>query len=292
MGCRWFFFFQAEDGIRDLVRSRGLGDVYKRQTFAARSVEDILSSLYERETLKYDNLRDIDYQSATLRTRLFEIQRWRLGLNPQMERVRFQVEQELASLEGEKRKEHVECWRDVTRLKGDLRDALRARGDAGASSKIDEWWSYCATNDRSRTSTSMTMTAAVAWVSDDHARTIGDPRADDPGLRDIRKLITEGQTLHLIGDVTDGGSRFAPLVGALTAEVAHVARRVATESGGRLDPPLTMVLDEAGISITPGTAFGQQGEGYVRISLGADTDRIREGLERLKKLDLRAPVNA
>ena len=35
MLCRvrgfFFFFFQAEDGIRDLVRSRGLGDVYKRQ---------------------------------------------------------------------------------------------------------------------------------------------------------------------------------------------------------------------------------------------------------------------
>ena len=29
--CSCFFFFQAEDGIRDLVRSRGLGDVYKRQ---------------------------------------------------------------------------------------------------------------------------------------------------------------------------------------------------------------------------------------------------------------------
>ena len=28
-----FFFFQAEDGIRDLVRSRGLGDVYKRQAY-------------------------------------------------------------------------------------------------------------------------------------------------------------------------------------------------------------------------------------------------------------------
>ena len=28
------FFFQAEDGIRDLVRSRGLGDVYKRQVQA------------------------------------------------------------------------------------------------------------------------------------------------------------------------------------------------------------------------------------------------------------------
>ena len=30
VGC--VFFFQAEDGIRYLVRSRGLGDVYKRQT--------------------------------------------------------------------------------------------------------------------------------------------------------------------------------------------------------------------------------------------------------------------
>ena len=29
----FFFFFQAEDGIRDLVRSRGLGDVYKRQGY-------------------------------------------------------------------------------------------------------------------------------------------------------------------------------------------------------------------------------------------------------------------
>ena len=33
--CFLFFFFQAEDGIRDLVGSRGLGDVYKRQAFAS-----------------------------------------------------------------------------------------------------------------------------------------------------------------------------------------------------------------------------------------------------------------
>ena len=33
-----FFFFQAEDGIRDLVRSRGLGDVYKRQLIIISSV--------------------------------------------------------------------------------------------------------------------------------------------------------------------------------------------------------------------------------------------------------------
>ncbi len=30
------FFFQAEDGIRDVERSRGLGDVYKRQCKTTR----------------------------------------------------------------------------------------------------------------------------------------------------------------------------------------------------------------------------------------------------------------
>ena len=31
--------FQAEDGIRDLVRSRGLGDVYKRQSLDSRDAK-------------------------------------------------------------------------------------------------------------------------------------------------------------------------------------------------------------------------------------------------------------
>ena len=37
MGKKTFFLCQAEDGIRDLVRSRGLGDVYKRQNLARSS---------------------------------------------------------------------------------------------------------------------------------------------------------------------------------------------------------------------------------------------------------------
>ena len=36
-----FFFFQAEDGIRDLVRSRGLGDVYKRQVEGEQHVFEV-----------------------------------------------------------------------------------------------------------------------------------------------------------------------------------------------------------------------------------------------------------
>ena len=38
----YFFFFQAEDGIRDLVRSRGLGDVYKRQGYSDSYVDQLL----------------------------------------------------------------------------------------------------------------------------------------------------------------------------------------------------------------------------------------------------------
>jgi len=44
------------------------------------------------------------------------------------------------------------------------------------------------------------------------------------------------------------------------------------------------LLERAGISLTPGTAFGQHGEGYVRISLGQTTERIVEAMERLRNL--------
>ena len=40
-GC---FFCQAEDGIRDLVRSRGLGDVYKRQLNQSGVAEGVFLS--------------------------------------------------------------------------------------------------------------------------------------------------------------------------------------------------------------------------------------------------------
>ena len=36
-------FFQAEDGIRDLVRSRGLGDVYKRQVLERLQAEGLVA---------------------------------------------------------------------------------------------------------------------------------------------------------------------------------------------------------------------------------------------------------
>ena len=60
-----FFFFQAEDGIRDLVRSRGLGDVYKRQSVPT-STNLPRSGLISGET--GDDLTDFDGASEILRT--------------------------------------------------------------------------------------------------------------------------------------------------------------------------------------------------------------------------------
>jgi LL-diaminopimelate aminotransferase len=48
----------------------------------------------------------------------------------------------------------------------------------------------------------------------------------------------------------------------------------------------TRLLEEAGISIAAGTAFGSLGEGYLRISLGMSTERIREALDRLRAFSL------
>jgi len=44
------------------------------------------------------------------------------------------------------------------------------------------------------------------------------------------------------------------------------------------------VLDEAGVWLTPGTAYGASGEGYVRLSMCAPEERLQEAMDRLAKL--------
>lgn len=43
------------------------------------------------------------------------------------------------------------------------------------------------------------------------------------------------------------------------------------------------VLEKAGVIVTPGNGYGQYGEGYFRISLCIDKERIREALERMNE---------
>jgi LL-diaminopimelate aminotransferase len=48
-----------------------------------------------------------------------------------------------------------------------------------------------------------------------------------------------------------------------------------------------LLLQKTGVVVTPGTAFGEGGEGYVRISLIAECDRLAEAVERLRKANIR-----
>ncbi len=43
------------------------------------------------------------------------------------------------------------------------------------------------------------------------------------------------------------------------------------------------VLDQAGVVVTPGSGYGQAGEGFVRVSLTVPDDRIHEAVERIER---------
>ena len=53
------FFCQAEDGIRDLVRSRGVGDVYKRQVRNRLKVEVVKSPVADVADVDVSGLDEV-----------------------------------------------------------------------------------------------------------------------------------------------------------------------------------------------------------------------------------------
>jgi len=56
-------------------------------------------------------------------------------------------------------------------------------------------------------------------------------------------------------------------------------RRTSAEFAG-------LLLTEAGIVTTPGNGFGAAGEGYIRMALTVDRERLGEAVERIKRLGL------
>lgn len=76
--------------------------------------------------------------------------------------------------------------------------------------------------------------AIMAWVT--------------PGVEQVPqfrpgRFVRTRECLYLLSK--DGAGAAAPLVAALTDRVLHVATRAAELAGGRLDPPMVVVLDEA-----------------------------------------------
>jgi LL-diaminopimelate aminotransferase len=86
--------------------------------------------------------------------------------------------------------------------------------------------------------------------------------------RERRDLILE--TLHQVG--MKAGRSQASLYLWATVPEGYTSTEFATR-----------LLEETGVSISPGSFFGSRGEGYLRISLGMSTERIREAMDRIKR---------
>lgn len=95
-----------------------------KRRFWEASVADIMGSMFERERLRDENLREIGWRTEQLRTQLSGLKAWEMTRNSQVDKLRFNMESELNGMEKEMRFEEVACWRDTTRLKSELREAL------------------------------------------------------------------------------------------------------------------------------------------------------------------------
>jgi type IV secretory pathway TraG/TraD family ATPase VirD4 len=100
------------------------------------------------------------------------------------------------------------------------------------------------TNVNTRSSICATIMPALGWLTDATAAAATEP-ARGSAVFDVAALLQRRGTVFMLGAED---AQVAPLVTALTGYIAREARRIAADQpAGRLDPPLTLALDEAAL---------------------------------------------
>ena len=146
---------------------------------------------------------------------------------------------------GGKRMRDVQSWvADPDLAQREVPGLLRRAGDPAFEQDAMQ---FLKTNDRTRTSITSTIMPALGWLT-------SRPRRPRPSRCAVAGRATGSTspscsqsraTVFLLGAEE---TQAAPLVCALTGHIAREARRLAAlQPGGRLDPPLTLVLDEAAL---------------------------------------------
>jgi type IV secretory pathway TraG/TraD family ATPase VirD4 len=128
------------------------------------------------------------------------------------------------------------------RVKSQVEEALERSPSTNLKAWTEMSDQFFANNDRTQTSITTTLVSYLEWMLDDKASGAG--LAADAEMFSVEEMLATRATVYMIGHNSD---QVAPLVAALTGEIAYQARTLAKANGGRLDPPLTMVLDEAAI---------------------------------------------
>jgi LL-diaminopimelate aminotransferase len=135
------------------------------------------------------------------------------------------------------------------------------------------------------------------------------------GRADVVQLVAQLKTnidsgifqaiQHAAVEAIEGGEEATRTACEIYARRHRKVVDVLNSLGWRLEPPAatfyvwapvppgldsigfaTAVLDQVGVSITPGVGFGEHGEGYFRLSVTAPEPRLDEALERLRRLKL------
>jgi len=103
-------------------------------------------------------------------------------------------------------------------------------------------------------------------------------RGDDSCVKEMTRVYQERRDIMVEG-LRDAGLEVAVPRATFYLWVTAPEGTSSTQIAARL-------LEEAGVVVTPGNGFGEPGEGYFRIALTQDKERLSEALERIKGMGL------
>jgi type IV secretion system protein VirD4 len=137
----------------------------------------------------------------------------------------------------------VQGWlADLDGWQTEIVNLLRGSAEPAFVASITQ---FLETNQRTRTSITSTIAPALGWLTHAPARDAARPARDGGTAFDVAALLRERAAVFMLGGEE---AQVAPLVCALTGYIAREARRLAAyQPGGRLDPPLSLRLDEAAL---------------------------------------------
>ena len=97
------------------------------------------------------------------------------------------------------------------------------------------------------------------------------------------ELLERGGVVRLGGDVEPDIAALREIGVAVTAPKGTIYVWAPVPEGHTSTSFVELVLEEAGVVVSPGSMYGPSGEGFFRISLTTPDDRIEEAVARMRE---------
>jgi hypothetical protein len=89
-----------------------------------QSLEDIVGLIKQREEMRDINTDQIDKEICYVHTKIMNLPRQKYSFNKDVEKTYNSMVQQSLMLYQAKRDEEINCWKDILRLKTDLRESV------------------------------------------------------------------------------------------------------------------------------------------------------------------------